>query len=110
MSARIGCAAGFAVILAVVVASNAPVAGQAPAAAAKPAATAPKAPAAAPATPAKKYVAPRNAEGQPDLTGVWAYGTATPLERPNGQDKPELDEEEVAAAASRAQSRNFDDR
>jgi len=28
------------------------------------------------------YKAPRTAEGQPDLQGVWDYRTVTPLERP----------------------------
>ena len=31
---------------------------------------------------AKKYVAPRTEAGQPDLRGVWNYGSDTPFERP----------------------------
>ncbi len=69
-------------------------AGQTPA---RPAASAPKT--AAAATPAKKFVAPRTENGQPDLQGVWSYGTATPLERPNGlAGKPEFENDEQAAA------------
>src|SRR5580765_767469 len=78
---------------------------------AKPAAAAPKAPAPVAAKPAVKFVPPRTVDGQPDLAGVWSYGTATPLERPGGQSKAEFtDEEELSAAAQRAQARNFDDR
>lgn len=33
-------------------------------------------------TPAKKYAAPRTANGQPDLQGIWNNSTVTPLERP----------------------------
>jgi hypothetical protein len=40
-------------------------------------------PAAKPAPVAgKKYVAPRTADGHPDLQGIWSNATITPLERP----------------------------
>ena len=32
---------------------------------------------------AKKYVVPRTEAGQPDLRGVWNYGSDTPFERPS---------------------------
>lgn len=42
-----------------------------------------KAPSASnPADTAKAWTPPRNANGQPDLQGVWDYRTLTPLERP----------------------------
>jgi hypothetical protein len=98
-------AATLAGLLGVLMFSSLPLAGQT----AKPAA-----PTAKPAAPARKYVAPRTENGHPDLNGVWAYGTATPLERPNGlATKAEFtddDEEAFAAAAKAAASRNQDDR
>jgi hypothetical protein len=48
---------------------------------------------------------PRTAWGTPDLTGVWSYGTTTPLERPTRYEGREfLTPEEVAEANLNAQT------
>lgn len=43
------------------------------------------------------WTAPKTAWGHPDLQGVWNNATSVPLERPNGLDKAELDDEEAAS-------------
>ena len=49
------------------------------------------------------WKAPRTADGQPDLQGIWASDSATPLERPAElADKVFLTDEEVATLRTRA--------
>jgi hypothetical protein len=86
--------ASFSVLLAaiavVVLATH--VAGQAPAAKPAPAA-------------AKKYVAPRTPDGQPDLQGYWTNSTYVPLERPDRVTKAYYTEQEFAAIIKDAATR-----
>jgi hypothetical protein len=50
-----------------------------------------------------EWTVPRTPDGHPDLQGVWANNSATPLERPETlADKAELTEEEVADLAQHA--------
>jgi hypothetical protein len=71
--------------------ASAHVAGQASSSQAKPRSTAPGA-----------WTAPRTANGQPDLQGIWSFATVTPLERPRElADKETLTEEEAVAYAKR---------
>jgi hypothetical protein len=51
----------------------------------------------------RTYVAPRTADGHPDLTGVWANNDATPLQRPDVfEGRPLLTDAEVQALKKRA--------
>ena len=61
---------------------------------------------------ARKYAPSRNADGQPDLGGVWSYATITPLERPTDlAGKAVLSEQEVAEyEKQQAETRNRDRR
>ena len=64
--------------------------------------------AAEPAKPAaKKYVVPRTESGQPDLRGVWNYGSDTPFERPSQfKDREFLTPEEAAAISKQIRDRS----
>ena len=51
----------------------------------------------------EEWSVPRTADGQPDLQGIWASDSATPLERPEElADRATLSDEEVATLAARA--------
>ena len=52
--------------------------------------------------PAETWTVPRTPDGRPDLQGVWANNTATPLERPEALgDKATLTDEELARLQER---------
>jgi hypothetical protein len=65
-----------------------------------------------PTAPGKAAPVPKAEDGRPDLSGVWAYGTVTPLERPaNLGDKAEFtSDQELAEFETRNKPRNVDDR
>lgn len=69
--------------------------------------TATKAP---PAGESPSWVAPRTADGQPDLQGVWDFRTVTPMERPSEfADKAVLSDEEAETfEKQRAEATNAD--
>ena len=63
-----------------------------------------------PAASPRPWKAPRTPWGHPDLQGVWNNGTITPLERPGGDSRSLLSDDEVAVVdeqeAGRARAEN----
>ncbi len=58
---------------------------------------------------AENWASPRQADGRPDLQGIWDFRTITPLERPEEfADRRLLTDEDVAALVERALERQVD--
>ncbi len=65
------------------------------------------------ATPAKNNAPsaakiPRTLDGKPDLQGLWSFSILTPLQRPGGEYKDELTEDEAAALEEKTQQKQID--
>src|SRR3981081_2074734 len=84
---------GLAVLIAVACLPPVPAAGQA------------GLPAATTTVAAGTWTLPRTADGQPDLQGVWEFGTLTPLERPRSLGAKEFLTDEEAAIFEREENR-----
>jgi len=93
---RLALAIGAAAVITVAV-LQVPVAGQAPASATK-------------TTTVRAIAVPRTEWGQPDLRGIWNFGSATPLQRPDAlAGKDFLKDEEAAAVEEQTARTRSDD-
>src|SRR5512134_3957928 len=62
-------------------------------------------PSASRSSPTTRWSPPRTVDNQPDLQGVWDFGTLTPLERPAALGDKQVFSDEEAAAFQKEENR-----